>query len=272
MSDINKLLATLPVAEQIEYRLGKDRYKNLFFSANLPEARDIASSQEHFTGSYKWSDCKNTTITHDNIEYQFNNLGYRSHYDYHADELKTKQNILCLGDSDVFGPYKHYNELWTSILQTRMPEYNIINMGMPFWAADTIVRHAVSTIKELKNSIASVCVIWPLEHRREIVSKTFKRIVVNSSPTDIPYEDYWDHIDWVSNNYNYFKNKELLEAICGAYNIECIDLLAIEIGKNKVVTTEKFGRGPDATTHQAWANWFYKKLMHQPSLYESMKK
>jgi hypothetical protein len=268
------IVNTLSQAEQIEYYFGKDRYPNLFFQSRIPDALEIPGSRREFTGGIQWADCRNTTITHDGIEYQFNNLGYRSHYDYHVDELKNKKNILCVGDSDIFAPYKHYNDIWTTRLQTFMPEHNILTLGLPGWAGDTVSRSTVSTIKALGSSIDHVCVIWPQDNRREFIKKDFKKITGNGeAPTDIPFEDYWDQIDWVSNNYNYYKNRELVEFACRANGSGFTDLLIVTIGKYVKFDGERFGKGVmGIKSHEALCNWFYKKINGLPSLYETLKK
>lgn len=264
------LPTNLTKVEQIEFRLGKDRYPNLFFGAKLPHAWEIECATSTFTQNIPWTECYNRTISYDGIDYRFNNLGYRSHYDYYAEDLRSKSNILCLGDSDVFGPYKQYNGIWTSLLRTKLPMYNIINMGLPGYSGDTLIRQGVSTIKELSSSIKYVCLIWPLEGRREVVNKSYKKITSVLAPTDVPNEEFWDGIDWVSNNYTYHKNRELINAVCIANNIKFIDLTIVSIGKD--LDGERFGKGVFGTdTHVAWSNWFYRKIMNQPSLYEQLR-
>jgi hypothetical protein len=270
-------LQQLSQEEQIEFRLGKDRYPDLFFKSGIPQAWEIELNLKNFLNQdinpVAWKDCKNISITHDSIEYKFNNLGYRSHYDYFIDELKTKQNILCLGDSDIFGPYKEYSQIWTTQLQTQLPEYNIINMGMPGWSPDTMVRSGVSTIKALGSSIQHICLIWPVDGRREFISKQYKKIVGLNGVTDIPYENYWDHVDWVSNNYNLNKNINLIKFVAIANKINYIDLQIVTLGKKAKFDGDRFGKGVfGPATQTALSRWFYKKIKGQPSLYESLKK
>lgn len=269
MIDINSLS---PI-ERIEFQLGKDRYPNLFFYPHIPEAWEIEINDKYFTGNLNWRDCKNLTYEHDGVEYKFNNLGYRCHYDYHIEDLKNKKNILCVGDSDIFGPYKSYDLLWTSILQKRLPEYNIINLGMPGWAADTVTRTTMCTLKALGTAVHHVCVIWPLECRREIVSKIYNKIVARPNITDLPSENYWDTIDWINNNYNFYKNREFLDSACKAQSVDFIDLLLVTVGKNKRFDGERFGQGVlGPITHEALANWFQRRIEGKPSLYQELRK
>jgi hypothetical protein len=272
---MTKNLDHLTKAERIEYKLGKDRFPDLFFYPHIPEAWEIPTAVTHFhDGKTDWRDLKNTTIEHDGVEYQFNNLGYRCHYDYHVEELKTKKNILCVGDSDVYGPNKHYEDLWCTQLQKKLPDYNIVPLGAPSWADDTLTRTTVCTVKALGDSIKHVCLMWPGMSRREFVKKDYKRILHNAAPVDIPYEEFWDHLDWVNNNYNYTKNQNLVKFICEAYGISFVDLLVITNGKNNEFEGDgdRFGKGIfGVNSHMAFTNYFYKKIMNQPGLYESLK-
>jgi hypothetical protein len=179
-----------------------------------------------------------------------------------------------VGDSDVYGPYKHYEDLWCTQLQKKLPDYNIVPLGAPSWADDTLTRTTVCTIKALGNTIKHVCLMWPGPSRREFVKKDYKRILHNAAPTDIPYEEFWDHLDWVNNNYNYTRNQNLVKFICEAYGINLIDLLIITNGKNNEFEGDgdRFGNGIFGTnSHVAFGNYFYKKIMNQPSLYEELK-
>lgn len=269
------IVHTLSQTEQIEYYLGKDQYPNLFFGSELPDAMSVPRARREFTNGVPWDTCRDTVITHDGIDYRFNNLGYRCPYDYHLADLRQKKNILCVGDSDVFGPYKPYGQVWIAHLQRLMPDHNIMPMGLPGWSADTVSRTIVSTVKALGQSLVHVCAIWPQNNRREFVKKGYKKIIGNGEEeiTDVPFEDYWDQIDWVSNNYNYHKNCELARYACQAHGIGYTDLLIVTLGRYAKFDGERFGKGVmGPLSHEAMSRWFYKKITGQPSLYESLRR
>jgi hypothetical protein len=266
----------LPPVEQIEYYLGKDRYPNQFFKKEIPPCWDIKCTNGQVWLGLPWEDCKNSTVQFDGIEFEFNNLGYRSHYDYHVESLSKKKNILCIGDCYVFGLVNPYEELWTTQLQHMLPDYNVITMAMPTWSFDTVARVGVQTLQALSGCVEHVLVIPPDEHRREFVSKQYKNIISShhTAVTNLPYQDYWEHIDWVSNNYNYFKNYFLLKSMTEAQGGKYTQLLLTVNDKNN-----RYHQDPDAVRgwpsgpllQQAMATWFYKQILGLPSKFEELR-
>lgn len=259
--------------EQIEYYLGKDKFRNLFFKPGIPEAWSIEFGHDEFKPGVKWKDLRNTCRVLDGIEFRFNNLGYRSNYDYHVDDLKIKKNILCLGDSDTFAPFLPYSQMWTTLLQEKLPDYNIVNLGMPGYASDTCARIGACVLQALDSSVTHVISIASAEGRREFVTKDIKKII--SWPfviTNVPYETYWDFIDWQSNNYNNYKNELLLENMTRARGGTYLSLMINGTGKSAKLFDGEHGIfgicGP--MTHQAIANYFYKKIMNLPSMFEQV--
>ena len=87
--------------------------------------------------------------------------------------------------------------------------------------------------------------------------------------TNVPYEDYWDHIDWQSNNYNYFKNSLLLKSMTESQGGTYIELLLTVDGKNDPYKRGERGlTGPD--TYSALTQYFYKKIKGLPSKFEEV--
>jgi hypothetical protein len=258
----------LTAEENIEYYLGKDNFKNLFFDGHIPAIWEIPSRTKNFLAKQLSS----ITIKQpDGIAYQYNNLGYRSSIDYTVDSLTDKKIILCLGDSDLFGAGLEYKDLWATKLQTLLPDYTILNMGIRGASADAITRVGVNTIMALGDSVKGVLVHWPHTSLREFVSKTYKGGVHTHRNYDLPYDDWWKHIDWQSNNYNYHKNRLLLESVCSKHNIDFHDLNINRDDSKVPYDFIEFGIysciGP--RTQQAVASYFYKKLNDQPSLFQT---
>jgi hypothetical protein len=255
----------LTPVEQIEYYLGKDRLPNIHWRPELPNLNDIPP-RINFPVRH------NETFMLDGISHTVNNLGYRANYDYNLNELKTKKIVLLLGDSDTFGRGVEFLDLYSTKMQNKS-EYHILNMGVPGTSNDGMARIGVKTILALTPAIAHVCVLWPMQSLREFVSKTFKSGIHNLVDT-VPYDNWWDHIDWVSNNYNYQKNRLLLEQTTANAGAEFHDLMINRYDKNSTVTYNSFQNNeiteltPDS--HTAIAEYFLRKINHQPSLYQTM--
>jgi hypothetical protein len=266
----NKILSLTP-EEQIEYYLGKDRYPNKFFYPHIPAAWEIEFCNPAPDAEHALKDLQNTTIIHNGIEFKFNNLGYRAECNYTVDDLRSKQNILCISDSYVYGPQSHYQDLWTTQLQTMLPEYNIVGFGMPGWSFDTVARVASCVLTALSGSVDYVIVLPPNEHRREFVSKQYKKIISHpDGVTNVPYDDYWDHIDWQSNNYNYFKNSLLIKSMTESQGGKYIELIInIDAKNNKHVRGEKGLTSREFYT--ALSRYFYKKIKGLPSKFEEVR-
>jgi hypothetical protein len=242
----------------IDHYLGKDTFKNLFFNKEIPNTWDIPTRVKNFTNT---NTASKTVIQPDGIEYCYNNLGYRSNFDY-TDDLKNKKVILCLGDSDLFGAGLEYKDTWATQLQDLLGnEYTVMNMGIQGASADAIARIGVCTMSALPNIVATL-VQWPHTSLREFVSKTYKAGVHTHRNYDLPYADWWKHIDWQSNNYNYNKNKIFLENTAARYNMQYYDLYINRDDPKVPYDFVEFGIysciGPK--TSRAVANYFYKKL------------
>ncbi|CAB4129079.1 hypothetical protein UFOVP112_177 [uncultured Caudovirales phage] len=258
----------MTIDENIEYYLGKDRLKNLYFDRRIPAAWDIPPRLSN-TLSIKNS---NTTgfFRGDSKTYYYNNLGYRSNIDYTVDLLKDKRIILCLGDSDTFGVGVEYEEIWPTLIQQQTNSV-VLNISVPGISNDGITRIGVQTIQTLSNQIDAVLIHYPPMSLREFVSKKYKGGVHTHRNYNLPYEDWWDHIDWQSNNYNFNKNRILLESTCSAFNILFWDLYINREDSKVPYDFVEYGVyssiGPH--THSAIANYFIKKLNNRLSLFES---
>lgn len=258
----------MTIDENIEYFLGKDRLKNLYFDKQIPAAWDIPPRLSN-TLSIKNS---NTTgfFRGDSNTYYYNNLGYRSNIDYTLDFLSDKRIILCLGDSDTFGVGVEYNQTWPVLVQ-HQSDTVVMNVSVPGISNDGLARIGTKTIQALGAQIDAVLIHYPPMSLREFVSKKYKGGVHTHRNYNLPYTDWWDHIDWQSNNYNFNKNKVLLESICAQYNIQYFDLYINKEDSKVPFDFVEYGVyssiGPH--THSAIANYFIKKLNNEPSLFQT---
>ena len=206
----------------------------------------------------------NTTVSLNLIEYKLNNLGYRSNFDYNVSELSQRELILVLGDSDASGRGVCFADMYSTKMQ-QQTNYCVVNLGIPGVSGDGMSRVGVNSMLALGSAIKHVCVLWPVWSLREFVSKNFK-CGVHTASECVPYTDWWEHIDWVSNNYNYQKNKALIRQTALSIGAQYHDLMINRYDKNSVI---KYIEEQDKTTtftelapesHTAIANYFLKKI------------
>lgn len=264
-------LKNLPLEKQIEYYLGKHQLPNLEWQPKIPNSWDIPTRPNIILCSPTSHD---TTITlKEGVPYTFNNLGYRSNFDFDLDKLKNKNIVLILGDSDTFGRGVYFDDIYSSKIQKSV-DYCVLNLGVCSVSPDAITRIGIQSMLALGSAIKHVCVLWPIFSLREFVSKTFKSGVHTLQTDNIPYANWWDHIDWVSNNYNYQKNRILLERTALSVGAQFHDLIINRNDKSVPTTFYPMDGGRftelSTETHHAVANYFLRKINNQPSLYQEL--
>lgn len=264
--------SALPLEQQIEYYLGKDRLPNLHWTAEIPTAWQIPVRRGEVNQLCN-PDIAGKTYHLDGISYKFNNLGYRSDFEYNVSVLKKKNLILLLGDSDTFARRIEFDQMYSTKLR-QLTNYYVVNLGVPGISADGMVRIGAQTILALGSAVKHVCVLWPVPSIREFVSKKYSYNVHNFSDLT-PYKDWWDHVDWVSNNYNYQKNRLLIEQTSKNHGAQYHDLFINRHAKNTPIgwTTDPSEQyiELDEISHTAIANYFLRKIEGQPSLFEQLK-
>ena len=111
---------------------------------------------------------------------------------------------------------------------------------------------------------------------REFVSKKFQGGIYTEA-NETPYTDWWEHIDWVSNNYNFQKNKTLLSAVAASASVQFHDLM-LNREANRV--DGMFTKLPSLTlnltqltkeSHTAIGRYFIRKINNNPSYYQECK-
>jgi hypothetical protein len=200
-----------------------------------------------------------------------NNLGYRSDEDYSVDAFRGKKLVLCFGCTDTLGMHDIKENTWPYILPNHIDsQYKVLNLGVIGASRDTIARLLIKLTGVLSDEINHVCILWPHPNRREFVSKEYTKIITSHDKHNLPYEEYWDYIDWRSNNYNMMKNKHLIKNVCSLNNIQLSDL-EIERFDSKVPFDfsgeyNAFGRN----THTAIASYFAKIINGEESLFKKI--
>jgi hypothetical protein len=166
-----------------------------------------------------------------------------------------------------------FNDLYSTKMRQQTNHY-VINLGIPGISADGMVRIGAQTILALGSAVKHVCVLWPVPSMREFVSKKYSYNVHNFSDLT-PYEDWWDQIDWVGNNYNYQKNRLLIQQVTQNHGAQYHDLFINRHAKNTPIGFTADSNNEfielDATSHTAISNYFLRKINNQPSLFEQLK-
>lgn len=264
-------VSELSQAEKIEYYLGKDSFKDIYFKPEFPHAYEIPTTSQTKENTTSTTQYFNKRWKPE-LKFRMNNLGYRCDKDFSVETLRGKKLILCFGCTDTVGMHDELENLWPHLLSTKIDEtYEVLNLGIIGASRDTIARVFTSISGVLSDEIKYVCILWPHPNRREIVSKEFTRIVCSHDKLMIPHDEYWDFIDWKSNNYNMLKNKHLVKNICNFNNIKLLDL-ELERFDKKVpydYNGEFFALGP--MTHQALASYFAKMINGEQSLFHQIK-
>jgi hypothetical protein len=243
--------------KKIEYYLGKDHFKDKYFKKEFPPAYKDIHSRELSVEEYI---SKTLYLNHwyPNIEFKLNNLGYRSHFDYQLTDLIGKKIIACFGCTDTFGMNHQYEHTWPYLLSLEADNFTVLNLGIIGASADTISRILIKLTGVLE--IEHACILWPHNNRREFVSKEYTGIITTHNQVDTPYEDYWDFIDWKSDNYNFFKNYHLCKNLCENKKIHFNELLINRFDKKVPFdySGNYYALGPNS--HCAIANYFFKKI------------
>jgi hypothetical protein len=265
---------SLTQAEQIEYYLGKDGFKDIYFKPTFPKAYEIAPTALMPELS-KGVMLKNLKLNHIFPEnsYNINSYGYRSEFEFDIETLRGKKLVICFGCTDTFGLQHNVDKIWPTLLQNNIGhEYTVLNCGLIGASLDTVARQITRIARIESLTIEAMLVLSPHPSRREFVSKEYTRIINMVDRVYLPYPEYWDFIDWKSNNYNYHKNNQLIESICRANNIR-IENLTVDRFDKKSPWDYKgpfFALGENSQV--AISEYFTKKILNLPSLYRTINK
>jgi hypothetical protein len=264
----------LTTVEQIEYYLGKDGFKDIYFKPTFPKAYEIAptSVMPILLNGNTAKDVK-LNLMFPELTFNINSYGYRSDFEFDIESLSGKKLVICFGCTDTFGLQHNVDKIWPTLLQNNIgSEYTVLNCGVVGAALDTVARQITKIARVKSLHIEAMCVLSPHPTRREFVSKEYTHIINIADKVYVPYEEYWDFIDWKSNNYNYHKNNQLIEGVCRANGIK-IENLTIERFDKKSPWDYKgpfFALGENS--HLAISNYFTKKILNLPSLYQAISK
>lgn len=148
----------------------------------------------------------------DNVNYTFNELGYRTHpFDAEAD-----CKIVVAGCSHTFGTGLDDTQTWPSRLEDMMPNAKVFNLACPGGSNDWIARVIACSYDTIKPDIVIAC--WTYPQRREQIWDNGKLWQLT---TQVP-EKWMDELykSWITCNndytdhYNWMKNYWLVKQTC----------------------------------------------------------
>lgn len=180
-----------------------------WFTQGIPPAYAVAKWQQpKFTVDTLYPDNSRT------IEYKFNSLGYR---DVEWNDYVLNNSIWCIGHSDVLGLGVPVNDRWSSVL-SHNSKIATINLGIAGAGWDTISRIIVSGLK--RYTPLKIIIQATTDVRREFVNEQKQTVVLPYMTDDqLPYKDFYKHIDSESNLYNVEKNLNLIDLACVNRNV-----------------------------------------------------
>jgi hypothetical protein len=190
------------------------------FSPQIPPAWLAYKEAEKVAGKiYCTATEKVVTAESDQgVYYNINTYGYRE-AEYANTYFEYEKVILTFGHSCVFGTTVRNEYSWPRLLERTLPNTRVLNFGIPGASMDTIARMVtcvVPYIKPLCRKLEVVC-LWAQKERREIFQENYK---TSWSPwKEPPFPEFILSIDKISNNYNYQKNKVMIEAVCAQHDV-----------------------------------------------------
>ena len=152
------------------------------------------------------------------VKYSLNSYGYREH-EYQTSYYEYDSLILTFGHSAVFGIGVNDENTWPRLLENRVKNSKVLNFGIPGASTDTVARLVACTVpffSAISKNI-KIVILWPQKDRREIFQENYAS---SWSPwKEPPYPEFILSIDDTSNNYNFEKNKLIVDLTCKLYNI-----------------------------------------------------
>lgn len=255
--------------QDIAIRLGKDGYRDIYWSSEIPSVWSIKPNQ-NFGGLNEKNAPHRRYVNDIGVEFRFNNLGWRSDFDFDQ-ALLSQKNIIVLGCSDTFGHALPIESTWPGLLQhTLGSDYRVLNLSWGGISTDWTARIGYKTLHFLKQTAVAVCILWPQLSAREFVSKRVSSGIHTHLRSVVPYPQYWNFIDWKSNNYNFHKNRHFLITTAASLGVSFFDLTInrkdTSVPWDIIEYDGYISLGP--SSHLAISDFFLRKIRNLPSYWQ----
>ncbi|MDF1865464.1 MAG: SGNH/GDSL hydrolase family protein [Saprospiraceae bacterium] len=128
----------------------------MFFQDKILISESEKSTIYQFDSELGWSGIPNSVATFDRsvkINVAHNSMGFR---DIEHSKIKDKPRILFLGDSFTWGYDVELEERFDRLLQKKMSEYEIFNLGISGYSTDQELLQLEKHFKEIRPDIVSL--------------------------------------------------------------------------------------------------------------------
>lgn len=151
------------------------------------------------------------------IRYRLNSYGYR---DAEWIDSDLNDSIWCVGHSDTLGMGVPVTDTYCHKLQL-LAKTKTINLGIAGASYDTFSRIIGSGLKKYK---PKAIVVQSTTHgRKEYITDSFQQLVLPNFTKDmLPHDEVWKHSDYVTEQYDYERNINLIQYACRANDVKLI--------------------------------------------------
>jgi hypothetical protein len=186
-------------------------------------------------------------FTETSITYSYNSFGFRTH-EFNFEN--TENNILCFGCSHTEGIA--VQDPWPVLLQQKLPQYTIYNLGHGSGSSDTVARLITNYVPLLKPK--KVFILWPSMTRYELYDN---KVVHHIGP----WHEHKEAINLLTdeNIHNWTaKNKIYVQMYSRIYNFELYEDQEINwLGYPKLLDKGRDHAHPGPKTHEAIAQFYF---------------
>jgi len=193
----------------------------------------------------------------DSITYKLNNFGYRSNKDF----VKGDECNAYIGCSYTLGEEVNYKDIWPTLVNKKLNDYKLYNLGVPGAGPETCYR----VLKGFINfaNIKRVFLLLPLSDRRELYyCKQWSQVKANSS--------VFSHRDIISGFFtreeayiNKLRNLDAIKFLCQSNNIPLYVLDLNDTETEKTVVNDATARDllhPGKSAHATFAEIYLKMV------------
>ena len=191
------------------------------------------------------------------LTYKLNNFGYRSNKDFvEGDECNA-----YIGCSYTFGKEVNYKDIWPTLVNKKLNDYKLYNLGVPGGGPETCYRVLKGFI-DFAN-IKRVFLLLPLSDRRELYyRKEWYQVKANS--VQVSHKEIISGFFTKEEAYmNKVRNVDAIKFLCYSNNIPLYILDLNDTETEKTVVNDATARDllhPGKSAHATFADMYLKMV------------